>query len=117
MKLAEMFLDMVEVSLLENKEVEDFLQKFKAHYEKIANKDNKSPDLDMTINWKKGNKYYSVFTHYKSSPDRRSQYMFVDHEGNIYKAAGWGKPAKGIRSNIKTLDLTKVDPYTSWLYK
>ena len=31
---------------------------------------------------------------------QRSVHCFLDNEGNIYKAAGWKAPAKGIRGNI-----------------
>lgn len=47
----------------------------------------------------------------------RSVYCFVDAEGNIYKSAGWKTPAKGIRSTLATVDITKVDPYGAWLYR
>jgi hypothetical protein len=43
-------------------------------------------------------------------------HCFIDGDGNIYKPAGWAKPAKGIRANLKTLDLNKVDHYGGWLY-
>lgn len=47
----------------------------------------------------------------------RSVYCFLDAEGNIYKAAGWKAPAKGVRGNLATLDMTTVDAFGSWLYK
>jgi hypothetical protein len=47
----------------------------------------------------------------------RSVYCFVDADGNIYKAAGWKAPAKGVRSTLATVDVSKVDPYGSWLYR
>lgn len=46
-----------------------------------------------------------------------SSYCFLDAEGNIYKCASWKAPAKGIRGNLATVDMSKVDPYGSWLYK
>jgi hypothetical protein len=30
----------------------------------------------------------------------RSSYAFVDADGNIYKSAGWNKPAKGVRATV-----------------
>jgi hypothetical protein len=45
-----------------------------------------------------------------------SVYCFIDADGNIYKAAGWNAPAKGIRSTLATVELCKVDHYGSWLY-
>ena len=44
-------------------------------------------------------------------------YCFLDVEGNIYKTAGWKAPAEGIRSTLDTVDISKVDPYGSWLYR
>lgn len=46
----------------------------------------------------------------------RSVYCFVDNDGNILKSAGWKAPAKGVRSTLATVDISKVDPYGSWLY-
>lgn len=46
----------------------------------------------------------------------RSVFCFVDHAGNILKAAGWKAPAKGVRATLATVDISKVDPYGSWLY-
>ena len=46
----------------------------------------------------------------------RSVYCFLDSNGNIFKAAGWKAPAKGIRGTLATLDMNTVDPYGSWLY-
>jgi hypothetical protein len=47
----------------------------------------------------------------------RSVYCFIDAEGNIYKSASWKAPAKGIRSTLDTVDISKVDIYCSWLYR
>lgn len=51
---------------------------------------------------------------------RRSVHSFVDQADNLYKAAGWAAPAKGIRYNLNT-DLPKlrevIDPFGSYLYK
>jgi hypothetical protein len=47
----------------------------------------------------------------------RSVYCFVDVEGNIYKPAGWKAPAKGVRSTLATMNISRVDPYGSWLYR
>lgn len=46
----------------------------------------------------------------------RSAYCFLDADGNVYKAASWKAPAKGIRANLKTLDTNGVDQFGSWLY-
>jgi len=47
----------------------------------------------------------------------RSVFCFVDAEGNILKPASWKTPAKGIRSTLVTVDVTKVDQFGSWLYR
>jgi hypothetical protein len=47
----------------------------------------------------------------------RSVYCFIDAEGNIYKSASWKAPAKGVRSTLATVDIARVDPYGSWLYR
>lgn len=52
----------------------------------------------------------------RTSTDR-SVFCFVDAAGNIYKAAGWKAPAKGVRSTLATVNIANVDPYGSWLYR
>jgi hypothetical protein len=52
-----------------------------------------------------------------SSHGSRSVYCFVDHDGNIFKAAGAKAPAKTVRSTLATVDIEKTDPYGSWLYR
>lgn len=46
-----------------------------------------------------------------------SAVCFVDGEGNIYKPASWKTPAKGVRANLATLNMDKVDEYGGWLYR
>ncbi len=47
---------------------------------------------------------------------RKSAYCFLDYAGNIYKAAGWKAPAKGIRGTIETKDPQTLSGSTYWLY-
>ena len=47
----------------------------------------------------------------------RSVYCFLDKDGNIYKAASWKAPAKGIRSTLATVDLNRVDQHGGWMYR
>ena len=48
---------------------------------------------------------------------QRSVFCFIEREtGDILKAASWKAPAKGVRGNLATVDMSKVDPYGSWLY-
>lgn len=46
-----------------------------------------------------GKKYIRVVQcDYKGNP--QSSFCFVDFEGNLYKCAGWKKPAPGIRGHL-----------------
>ena len=55
--------------------------------------------------------------------DQRSVHAFVDPAtGDVYKAAGWKSPAKGVRYNL--LDqasyeamMARLDPFGAYLYK
>lgn len=64
----------------------------------------------------KGRKYTKVVL---VDEHHRSVHSFVDKDGNVYKAASWAQPAKGVRYNLDRdmLQLeTTVDPYGSYLY-
>jgi len=52
-----------------------------------------APVFSMT----KGSKYIKIIRTTFGSP---SVHCFVDYQGNIYKAASWRVPAKGIRGHI-----------------
>jgi hypothetical protein len=52
-----------------------------------------------------------------SQVEGRQVFCFVDGEGNIYKAAGWKAPAKGVRSTLATVDVSKADFHGAWLYR
>lgn len=64
-----------------------------------------------------GRKYMKVIAVH---PNQRSVHSFLDQELNLYKAAGWAAPAKGIRFNLTT-DMntlrTIADIYGGYLYK
>jgi len=62
-------------------------------------------------------KYVRIVTNFRIGTDSWEVYCFIDHEGNIYKAASWTTPAKGVRSTLATVDIGKVDSYGSWLYR
>jgi len=49
-----------------------------------------------------GPKYYKIV--HVLSNGQRSAFAFVDKEGNVYKAAGWNTPAKGIRGKLGQMD-------------
>lgn len=65
-----------------------------------------------------GPKYTRVVQIFKPGPpDQRAVYCFVDHDGNIYKAASWKSPAPGIRTTLDTVNMAQVDPHGGWLYR
>lgn len=66
-----------------------------------------------------GRKYQRIVMH-RDGKDR-SVHAFIDLDGNVYKADGWAKPAKGVRFNL--LDdasfhtmLDRLDWAGSYLY-
>jgi hypothetical protein len=63
---------------------------------------------------KSGPKYTRIVRSHTSSI---SVFCFIDHDGNIYKAASWKAPAKGIRATLATVDDVRVDQYGAWLYR
>lgn len=77
------------------------------------------PDCEpnhMTLTMMRGKKYIRlVVSNLKN--EHRSAYAFLDTEGNIYKAAGWKAPAKGIRGTIDSVDPSKLTSSTYWLYR
>ena len=70
-----------------------------------------------TLGWSEGPKWIRVWTTGLHRADSRSCYCFLDAEGNIYKAAGWDKPAKGVRGTIETIDPLGLDGSTGWTYR
>lgn len=69
-----------------------------------------------TFDVRPGKKYDKIAV----TPNRSSQtfvYAFVDTDGNVYKAAGWKAPAKGIRYTSVADALVKADKFGSFLYR
>ena len=64
-----------------------------------------------------GTKYTRVIRSSAGSASSRSVYCFLDKDGNIYKAASWKAPVKGIRSTLATVDLNRVDQHGGWMYR
>ena len=64
-----------------------------------------------------GRKFHKIV---KIDTGGRTAHSFVDQANNLYKAAGWAAPAKGIRYNLNT-DMPKlrevIDPHGSYLYR
>jgi len=78
--------------------------------------DKHGVDKKVTVTW--GTKFYKVVY---EGQYQNSVHSFVDRKtGDLYKAAGWAAPAKGVRGNIVT-DLKSIadrmDPYGGYLYK
>lgn len=99
-------------------DIEGWLQKAKAGVENNSQKEwPNTPANHTTLTWIKGPKYTKVISEYLNGSSR-SAYMFIDNStGDIYKASSWKAPAKGIRGNINTVDLSKLSSSTMWLYK
>lgn len=100
-------------------DIEEWIKKASESVKKNSIKEFGSEDSTFieTLDFKKGPKFYNVWKQNVSGTGSRSAYCFIDMEGNIYKAAGWGTPAKGIRGNIATVDPTKLTSSTAWLYR
>jgi hypothetical protein len=95
-----------------------------------SNKEKRKEGIDMTITEmvdamnqkfdnsfsldKPGRKYTRLVHSVGSS---RSVHCFIDKAGNIYKAASWKAPAKGVRGTLASFDINKVDQFTGWLYR
>lgn len=47
-----------------------------------------------------GTKYIRLVSKRNADEKHGSAYAFLDRDGNIYKAAGWKGPAKGIRGSV-----------------
>ena len=80
-----------------------------------ANRNRAAPVL-KTYEAVKGRKYIKIVEKYVGDVGGAA-HCFIDEDGNIYKPAGWAAPAKGIRANLETLDLAKVDCLGGWLYR
>jgi hypothetical protein len=66
-----------------------------------------SPAPEYTM--EAGSKYIRIV---RTVFNSRSVHCFVDRDGNIYKAASWKIPAKGIRGNIND----EKKPLLGWDY-
>ena len=80
--------------------LENYLRVLQAHSDKHYQQN--LPSLWETgqatkFEWSRGPKWVKVIT----VDSQKSVFCFIDPEtGDIYKAATWSKPAKGIRGNI-----------------
>ena len=70
---------------------------------------------DPYFTFEEGRKYLKVIY---NSYGSRSVHAFVDKvSGDLYKAASWNAPAKGIRYNLLNNPPANVDPNGSYLYR
>ena len=89
--------------------------------------DNGMPaEWDTKYIYETGRKYFKVVRvedEYKSNDEHRCVEAFIDRQtGDIYKPAGWNKPAKGVRFNLLDQDslfelFENLDPFGGHLYK
>ena len=66
-----------------------------------------------------GKKYFKIVT---DNGTQRSVHCFVDLEGNVYKAASWAAPAKGVRYNLYNAEdvvtlRAEAGYHSSYLYR
>jgi hypothetical protein len=113
MKLAKQIIAMKEAN---TSDVESWLKSAKEAVEKNTKRPPPLDFMQKTLGWKKGPKYFQVWIS-TMQDDQKSAFCFIDFEGNIYKAAGWGKVAKGIRGHISKVETSKLDGSTGWLYR
>lgn len=70
--------------------------------------------FETVFTLEKGRKYHRIVQDTRNKEtgemfDQRSVAGFLDNDGNIYKAAGWKAPAKGIRGNIYNNPENSID--------
>lgn len=64
-----------------------------------------------------GKKYIRIIQRYDNG-EGGSAYCFIDSSNlDILKTSSWKTPAKGARGNLATVDISKTDPFGSWLYR
>lgn len=55
--------------------------------------------MKVNVEYSVGRKYIRIIR----ADTHKSVYCFCDFGGNLYKAAGWAGPAKGIRGTLKSV--------------
>ena len=99
-------------------EIEDWIKQAKINVEKNTKaKWPETPNNWNTLTVTKGPKFYKVWIKNLDSIGRGSIFMFIDKEGNIYKAASTNAPAKGIRGHINSINPKNLDGSIDFLYR
>lgn len=73
------------------------------------NKDGFTGDMKFTV--KRGRKFFKIIQNYGGNGG--SVHAFIDGGGNVYKAASWNAPAKGIRFNLHR-DIELLRKVANW---
>lgn len=90
-------------------------------YPALASDFDMTPKPQATYFTQQLNKYIRIVMG-DGNGNSRSVHAFVNREtGDVYKAAGWKAPAKGIRYNLLNDEsfarmMNKLDPFGSYLY-
>ncbi|HLO91593.1 MAG TPA: hypothetical protein VK172_10560 [Lentimicrobium sp.] len=75
---------------------EDYIAEVRQAQEEVYRRNY--PNLPVpTYKLMKGSKFIKVI---ETDMGSERVHCFIDYEGNLYKAASWKAPAKGIRGNI-----------------
>ena len=100
--------------------VKTYTEQLVAALNKCTEKDD--PRIRRTFTYSVGKRYYKIGELSRFTETLGSAEAFVDKTtGDVYKPAGWSKPAEHVRYNL--LDrlsreecLDRADPYGSYLY-
>ena len=80
----------------------DNQEKVSSEYMKERIREIENDDRSMKFFIEKGRKYYKVCMLWRGTQDDVSVHCFVDKKtGEVYKAAGWKKPAKYVRFDMR----------------
>lgn len=74
------------------------------------------PHARANFGVKRGPKYTRI-THGDASDPYQAVHCFVDDQGQVFKPAGWDRPAKGVRYASMEDALAASDVYGGYLYR
>lgn len=96
------------------------LREYTNHLQTLLHKSYEFQPMEKrpTVSVEVGRKFYKIVFNYEY---QRSVHSFVEKETlDVYKAASWNAPAKGVRYNlVRDMDQLKVvaDSHGGYLYK